>query len=317
MTGYHLDPLIITYPAQHSWTVSTGWDLRNAQRHRSNNAGFLAHRDFEVDPRAVALIGDSFVEASMLAADDRPGQQLEHALGDRPVFTMGGPGSSLLDYAQRIGLAHSRYGVRDFVLLLERGDVRQSLCGSGNIHGPCLDRLTLAPRTETQPPPNAAKRILRHSALAQYVFGQLKFDPGRLWRQAIAQSRPVAAPLSVGVGDRAVQEAAADSPAPGLDEVVATFFARIEGKVAGRLVIVLDSDRAALYRGRPGPDAARTQFIKLARAAGAIVIDTEPLFRAQLERSPLKLDVGPFDGHLNALGVRIVTRAAAQALREN
>lgn len=317
MTGYHLDPLIITYPAHHAWTVSTGWDLRNAQRHRSNNAGFLAHRDFEADARAVALIGDSFVEASMLAADDRPGQQLERALGDRPVFTMGGPGSSLLDYAQRIGLAQSRYGVRDFVLLLERGDVRQSLCGSGNIHGPCLDHVTFAPRTETQPPPNATKRILRHSALAQYVFGQLKFDMGRLWRQAIAQSRPVTAAVPVGIGNRTAQDAAADSSSPGLDAVVSTFFARIEGKVGGRLIIVLDSDRAALYRGEPGTDAARTQFINLARAAGAIVIDTEPLFRAQLERSPLKLDVGPSDGHLNALGVRIVTLAAAQALRKD
>ena len=57
--------------------------------------------------------------------------------------------------------------------------------------------------------------------------------------------------------------------------------------------------------------------IAQARAAGAIVIDTEPLFRAQLARSPLKLDVGPYDGHLNALGVRIVMQAAADALRAN
>ena len=66
-----------------------------------------------------------------------------------------------------------------------------------------------------------------------------------------------------------------------------------------------------------GSDAARARFISQARAAGAIVIDTEPLFRAELARSPLKLDVGPYDGHFNALGVRIVMEAAADALSQN
>lgn len=318
VTGYHLDPLIITYPPHHNWTASTGWDLRNAQHNRSNNAGFLAHRDFVHDPRAVALIGDSFVEASMLEEIDRPGQQLERALVDRPVFTMGGPGSALLDYAERIRLARARYGVRDFVLLMERGDVRQSLCGSGNIHGPCLDKQTLMPRTTTQPPPDVLKRIMRHSALAQYVFGQLRFDTGRLWLQAIAQSRPIEPPLLTGATDGETPKVASpDNTLPSLDAVVKTFFSRIEGKVSGRLIIVLDSDRAALYRGKPTVDAARARFISLARDAGAVVIDTEPLFRAHLARSPLKFDVGPDDGHFNRLGVSIVTSAAADALRQN
>ena len=95
-TGYYVDPLILTYRPHHAWTSSTGWDLRNAQRQRSNNFGFLASRDFEPDPAAVALIGDSYVEASMLPAHDRPEAQLEAAIGNRPVFAMGGPGSSRL-----------------------------------------------------------------------------------------------------------------------------------------------------------------------------------------------------------------------------
>src|SRR5690606_2827994 len=78
-TGYHVDDMILTYPAHHEWRVATGWDLRNAQRLRSNNVGFAAHRDFAHDPEAIALIGDSFVEASMLAPAERPGWQLEQA----------------------------------------------------------------------------------------------------------------------------------------------------------------------------------------------------------------------------------------------
>ena len=316
-TGYYLDSQILTYPPKHAWTNSTGWDLRNAQNQRSNNAGFVAHRDFEHNPRAIAFIGDSFVEASMLDADQRPGQQLERVLADgRPVFTMGGAGSAFLDYAERIRLAHSRYGVRDFVLLMERSDVRQSLCGSGNIHGPCLDRQTFAPGTETQPPPDAIKRILRHSALAQYVFGQLRFDLNRLWRQAIAQSRPVQHALTEPNAVRRADANADELTPQGLEAVVSAFFNRVHGNVDGKLVIVLDSDRSAMYRGQPTADPLRTRFIALAESHGAIVIDTEPIFRAQLARSPLKLDVGPYDGHLNALGVQLVAQAAAAALRK-
>jgi len=79
-------------------------------------------------------------------------------------------------YAERIRHAHDNFGVRDFVILMERGDVKQSLCGSGNVNGPCLDAQTLAPRVETIAPPGTVKKIFRHSALAQYVFGQLRFQ---------------------------------------------------------------------------------------------------------------------------------------------
>src|SRR5471032_90028 len=76
-TGYYTDPVILTYPPRHEWVASTGWDLRNAQHLVANNLGYAAHRDFVRDERAVALIGDSFVEASMLPAPERPGAQLE------------------------------------------------------------------------------------------------------------------------------------------------------------------------------------------------------------------------------------------------
>jgi len=315
-TGYYVDPLILTYRPHHAWTSSTGWDLRNAQRQRSNNFGFLASRDFEPDPAAVALIGDSYVEASMLPAHDRPEAQLEAAIGNRPVFAMGGPGSSLLDYAERIRFASERFGVRDFVVLVERGDMRQSLCGSGHVHGPCLDSRTLAAHVETQPPPELTKRIFRHSALAQYLFGQLKLNPDRLWRQAVAQARQVepaaqeARPRVAGTSD-----AAADAPMPVVDAITKAFFERVHGRIPGKLVIVVDGDRKAIYRSRPTVDAERSRFIEQARAAGAIVVDTDPLFRAQMEHSTLKLDVGPYDAHYNTLGVAVVSRAAADALR--
>lgn len=304
-TGYYNDPLILTYPSHHRWTVSTGWDLRNAQALQANAQGFVSDRDYVPNPDAVALIGDSFVEASMLPADDRPGPQLQRALEKRPVYAMGGPGSALLDYAERIRYAHERFGVRDFVLFLETGDVRQSLCGSGNVHGSCLDRKTLAPRNETIPEAAWAKRIARHSALAQYLFSQLKLDPRRAWRRLVDRTPTVGA-VQVAVGsseDGAVTTAVANA-----------FFQRVRPFATGRLVLVLDSHRKALYEGRQQEDPGREQFIRIARAAGAIVVDTEPLFQAHIAASPLTLDVSPSDAHLNPLGIGLAMRAAAVAI---
>ena len=311
-TAYYADPLILNYPPHHRWTTSTGWDLRNAQTLEANNLGYVASRDFERNEQAVALIGDSFVEASMLATTDRPGAQLERALGSRPVFAMGAPGTALLDYGERIRFAHMQFGVRDFVVVMERGDVEQSLCGSANTHGPCLDPRTFAPRVETLAPPGIEKRIFRHSALAQYLVSQLKFSPRKLREQAFPAIKAVTASSpDTRRGSLAVP---AEDPKAFVDNVTNTFFDRIKNHVTGKLVIVIDCDRSALYRGQLKPDASRDRFIQLARAAGAIVIDTEPLFKAHLAASSLKLDVGPYDGHFNALGVELVTRAAADAL---
>lgn len=303
-TGYHTDPLILTYPPNHRWTVATGWDLRNPQRLQANQQGFVADRNFVRNDQAVALIGDSFIEASMLPAPDRPGSQLERALGGRPVYAMGNPGTALLDYAERIRYAQENFGVRDFVILMERADVRQSLCGSGNVNGPCLDANTLAPRVALLPPPGLVKRIFRHSALAQYLFGQLKFSPQKLLTQAFPSAQKPTSP----------ETPEAEKVPPFVDAVTTGFFNRIKTQVAGKLVIVIDSDRRALAQGQIKPDPARARFIELARAAGAIVVDTQPLFQAHFAQSPLHLEVGPYDGHLNALGVRLVTQAAAKAL---
>lgn len=304
--GYYIDPMILNYPAHHSWTVATGWDLRNAQRITANNFGFVAHRDFVRNPNAVGLIGDSFIEASMLATMDRPGAQLERALGSRPVYAMGAPGTALLDYAERIRFAHDNFGVRDFVVLMERADVRQSLCGSGNINGPCLDPKTLAPGLNKIPPPSAAKKILRYSALAQYLAGQLKLQPAMLWQRLVnAVYKPRSATNSA---------ATPVKTEPDLDKVAAVFFERVKPYVTGRLVIVVDSDRAALNAGKARRDPARDQFIALARSAGAHVVDTEPLFRSHLLQSPLTLEVGPYDHHMNRVGVEIAMRAAAAKL---
>ncbi len=316
-TGYYTDPLIVTYPPRHQWTVSTGWDLRNPQKLVANNFGYAAHRDFVRSENAVALIGDSYVEASMLDFADRPGQQLELALKIRPVFTMGVPGTSLLDYAERIRYASQQFGIKDFVVVMERFDVLQALCGSGNINGPCLDPKSFArSQTEARPPPNLAKRIFRNSQFAQYLMGQLKVSPNAIWRQILAQlpSRETDKPIDKTIAENKADFYRLGNTISAVDAVGQAFFERVKPFVGGRLVIVLDCDRAALYSGQPASTPERQHFIKLATLAGAKVIDAAPLLEHQWANSKLKFDVGPYDGHLNSLAVGILIRAGAQAI---
>jgi hypothetical protein len=316
MQGYYIDPKIPTYAPHLDWRYATGWDLRNAQHLRTNNLGFVSAHDFVPNAKAVALIGDSYIESASLGGAERPGEQLERALGGaRPVYAMGSVGTAALEYAERIRYASEQLGIRDFVVFMERGDLVQSVCDPRAPQSQCLDLQTLTLHTTTLPPASPLKQLLRRSAFAQYLFSQLKVDPGSVMQRAFARS---AVPEAVSLPPPAKPAPSRETLAHSLrvvEAVSALFFKRVKPYVHGRLVIVVDSDRAALMRDESTDDAPRRRFIELARANGAIVVDTEPLFRRHFEHSDLSPDNGPYDGHLNALAVRLVADAAARALR--
>jgi len=309
--GYYIDPLILTYPPHLGFKVATGWDLRNAHHHRSNNYGFLTRRDFVPDARAVALIGDSYVEASMLPEPDRLGGQLQHLLPARPVYALGGPGSNLLDYAERARFAAARFRISDFVFLIERGDVRQVLCGSGNIHARCLDPVTLAPRIEKLPGPGTAKNLLRHSALAQYLFSQLKINPAALPTQVkeafSSAPSPAAAATSTVPGP-------GDLPLETVDAIVGMFFRNLQAYGVTRVVLVFDCKRDALATADSASDPVRDRFMQRAAQYGAIVVDMEPAFRRFVQETGLSLSVAPSDGHWNVEANRLAAEQIAPIL---
>ena len=315
MTGYYKDPDLLTYPPRHRFTVATGWDLRNVQHLQANNWGFVAERDFVPDPQAVALIGDSYVEASMLDLPQRPAAQLEAQLGGRAVYAMGSPGTALLDYAQVMRFAVERFQVRDVVLLLEAYDARQALCGSGNVHSRCLDPRDLSPSLERRAAPDGLKMLARHSALAQYLVSQLKLSATGLWRTTVTRNTPEA--TAVGLPGRRHEaptpQAVARSKAV-VDAMVAEFIRVVTPFRSGRLVVVVDGNRHGPPATPALVDLERRHLIERLREAGATVVDLELRFAEHEARSQRSLNVGPQDGHLNPLGVQIAMAAAAGAL---
>ncbi len=319
-TGYYIHPNILTNPPHHRWTVATGWDLRDVQHMHANNYGFAAEHDFQRDSGAIGLVGDSYVEASMLPLADRPAAQLERALGDqRPVYAIGGPGSSLLDYAERIRWAYQTLGLRDFVVLMESTDASQALCNSGNVHTRCLAAERLTPVLQLRPPSDRAKDLLRESALAQYVVSQLKFTGSRLtspefWRSGASAEHALRLTLAspVGAGERAPISARQQAV---IDAAIDEFLRNTAGLSGLRLVFAIDMNRRNLEAGVQRPDEGYHVEQRL-RAAGHAVIRGEAAYREHLRQSPLRLDMGPHDGHLNAIGVRLLMTAVARAAQE-
>lgn len=302
-TGYYIHPLIITYPAHHCFTMATGWDLRNSQHSCANNYGFLADRDFVHDPQAIALIGDSFVEANMLPAQRRLGAQLQARLPDKAIYAMGGPGSSLLDYAERARFAAEKFGIRTFVFILERGDVKQAICGSGNSHGPCLDARTLRPRTEVQAPPNALKRIVRESALAQYVFSQIRFDISKVISNPLRPTVPKSATSPKGLSLNASLQ-------------ITGYFLEQLPKIEGaRFIFLIDADRPHLFDTASNMNQDLKALRSAAASINASVIDPTPAFRKFVADTGRALEVGPYDHHWNASALEILANLIAQKLR--
>ena len=122
-----------------------------------------------------------------------------------------------------------------------------------------------------------------------------------------------------GLTDSATVDRAPHGPGEYIEPVFDLFVKRVSANVSGRLVLVLDAHRSAIYRkvanGESMPaDPDRLRFLELARASGIEVIDLEPVFAAHMAGSTLKLEVSPSDGHWNPLAISLVTAAIAERL---
>ena len=305
--GYYIDPVILTYRPAHEFTSSFGWSMEHPQRNRANNFGFLTARDFQRDPGAVALIGDSYVDESFMPEPDRLATRLESHLRGPAVFALGSPGSSLLDYAERVRFANEKFGLTHFVIVIQPADVLESLCGSGNSQGPCVDAMTREVRIERAATRSSwTTEIARQSALVQYLVTQLRVDP-TLLLQRWKTGKPVA------VSPGPMLESPGYAATSGV--IQSEFFARLRRVPDAVFVMVFDYERIAPGVGNAVTDGDRAMLIAKARQFGAKVVDLEPVFRRHTSVSRLSLSVSPRDTHWNKLAIDLVAGAVAQVLR--
>lgn len=298
LAGRYIDEFLTTYPPGHEFRTATGWSLLNPQHHRANEYGFIPDEKFAPSPDAVALVGDSLVEQSMLPVSQRLASLLREARNGAPVFSMGVPGSSLFDYLERARFASRVLGVNTFWIVVETADIQQSRCGTGVYTDACLaggSTITRVPKT----PRSAFRDALARSALLQYFVGVLRLSPERLIQ---VFRGPPQAPRKD--GDRALDQVSAEDAA-----TIDRFLKEVTDWKDVRIGLVIDPGVGSLKRTDEFRDRRLRLLSERAVAAGIPVVHPYRALADFSGSARLELRVGPYDGHWNVMANCIVASA--------
>lgn len=298
------------------WVHSIGWDLREPRGGRTNNFGQPAPFDYEPGDECVALIGDSFVEGQLNWYADTLQGRLAQYLG--PVYAFGLGGNSLSDYLALARSVTRSFHPRALVFLVVDGDIIESMDRDQGhfrfVPGARGMELAFTPLQPLSWRGHLLRKI-GESSLLYYVFSNLRARPADLkfsWRHVT--DTPHAAPRSSRQGPyRAIVDAFVEG-------VAAT------GVPPARVVLVLDSDRYALYDAHLASvpkDAppARALLASEARRRGFTVVDMDATFRADWNVHHRTFDYYPMDRHWNAHGNALaaarIDAALAPVLRDS
>ncbi len=293
---------LIRYEPGAAFVYSRGWNLANVERGRFNNLGFVSAHDYRASAPAVAVIGDSYIEAAMIPDGRRVHEQLQSLLPDGvQSLGFGQSGADLADDLIMARYAAKHFELRALVFVLSPADVLGS--GKPRPRGFWFSGRGAATRIH-----GAAQVQLRNlfyrSSLLSYLFVNLKFAPADL--------------LDDGFNATVVTAGAAEFDAAASDQL--EFFlaqlhvlAEREGMRPRDVVLMLDADRAALYAGG-APSALHLALLARARTSGFSVVDLTDAFSAEFVRTGLQLDVAAEDSHWNVRAHQLAARAVAAVL---
>lgn len=304
----------------HAITHSLSWDLKHAVHLRTNAQGFVSPFDYDPTRPAVAVIGDSFVEALMLPFEESLVGRLHAMLAPAGVVAhnLGVSGAGLPHYLGMAREWRARQALHAMVLVVTPDDYTDGLRQDEGLYGwaeaGADDLIRLQPARAR----GAWVRFVRELAIVRYLVKNLEFNPRR-W---LASATPSAMPASACPGtlpaqdrDRIDRFIAALAPQAGLDP--------------SRVTIVFDADRTAIYQrvdGRPIvtkatrcdslDQLALARLAARARALGHPVVELAPLFEAHYRGSRRPLDFSPDDRHWNGAATAIVAEAVRSSWLE-
>ena len=323
-TGLRSVPVTATAPILHftpnrPFVNSLGWNMHNVVHGRVNNAGFVNDQDYTRDgPPLIAVIGDSFIEAQMVAYPQSLQGRLAAALAPKfRVYSFAASGAPLSQYLAYAGFAVKEYGARAGVINVVGNDFDESLSayrvGPGfwqyapDANGVLQLRLT----------PHRAGTLIslaRHSALARYVIINLGIQNrlfGIRWlAQLIFGKAAQAQPRYAGNTDASVNEKRVRDSLAALD----AFFRDVPERVGlpvDRVLFTLDGFRAAdAARAGQGTyfDLMRRAFMEKAAAKGYEVIDLDTRFIPRHARTGESFEFRD-DNHWNGAGHELAFEA--------
>jgi hypothetical protein len=318
-------PIVLGAPHRH-YTYSRDWSFHFANSGVLNNEGFRATYDYVPDPNAIAVIGNSFVQADALTPDLRMTERLGSLL-QRKTYAVGIDGFSLADYlvASQWAVAHGH--TRTVLVLLTTEELILSCVPRGGQHYLRFVAGTVSMSVVERSNPSLLKRALNSSSLFRYLFDNLHAPENwvRGWRHEVHGS-PTATPL---VPKAAPQPVSRETPAasatrsqtgcgsPQFNEAATRYlldaFRQLESASGARVIFALAPDYyqrhtvIGAFRDVDGfAAAAESQRFEVVRLA-------QPFSAAAANGTPLTLM--PIDRHWNAAANEVAARALADFVR--
>ena len=303
---------VMRYVTNRRFTYSMDWDLRNVNRGRINNYGFVNEQDYDTTHRTplLAVVGDSYVEALMVPYGETLHGLLGSAVGSRGrVYSFGLSGASLAQYLVEADFARTNFRPDGLVIVIVGNDFDESLLRYrptpgfhyfvGDSAEPRLVRLDFTP--------TLLRRTLGKFALARYM----------LYNVGVSGLAARVRATFRGTGSQPVQvvgntPAATDSQRMADSRSVVNQFLEELPEKSGldpsHILLVLDGMRPNLYTEEDLRRARGTYFDLMrnylrdsATRRGIEVVDMQPRFIERHRRDGAVFEF-PADGHWNAIG---------------
>jgi hypothetical protein len=323
-TGLRSMPVTVADPVLHftpnrPFVNSLGWTMHNAVQGRVNNAGFVNDLDYVREGLPlIGVIGDSFIEAQMVAYPQTLQGRLADALKDKlRVYSFAGSGAPLSQYLIWAGFAVKEYGARAVVINVVGNDFDESLAayrlGPGfwqyapDANGEL--QLKLIPHQA-----GALIALARHSALARYLIINLGMQNRVFsirWLGELVFGKPaIAQPRYAGNTDASTDEKRVRDSLAAIDAFLRDVPDRV-GLPPDRVLFTLDGFRyGGAARDGEGTyfDLMRRAFIEKAAAKGYEVIDLDTLFIPRHAHTGESFEFRD-DNHWNAAGHEVAFQA--------
>jgi hypothetical protein len=305
-------------------TYSRDWNLRRVIEHHVNNDGFYHAHDYDAGATTplVAIVGDSYVEASMLPFDRSLAGRLTATFADAARFyTFAISGVALSHYLVYARHARDTYRPDRLVVVVVSNDFDASMSRWGRFPGYWVfeeDASGELVLSVTDYHPARLQVWFRHSALARYLLLNLKIlsIDRLLWNRVgtgEGEGEPWIANVDRHVGPERLRAS---------ERAVETFLERVPeaaGLAPDEILFVLDAVRPQVYEPGGMERVAdsyavrmREHFIPRAREAGFEVADLQPRFAAGHAADGRRFEFED-DNHWNAAGHEEVARAILES----
>jgi hypothetical protein len=277
---------------------------------RINNHGWNSPIDYreEKDRPRIAVIGDSYVEAFQVDADESYPSLMRAELGDRcDVYGFGISGAPLSEYLNISRYVNRHFDPDVFIINIRYNDFAESILeiNPANTHM-LMVSITDSMVTETVPRPNYSfsqfslkRRLLRKSAIVRYLVINLKVQQAV---HDLLKKQRYAGNIEIETLDKNMA----------LVEVATAYiFRRLREENPGRrVIIVMAAPRHDIYTGTvEGSPVLRLNKLvaSLASANGFELLDlAEPMMKDYEANSrPFN---SPWDAHWNQYGHQFVAR---------